>query len=55
MWQMRRQVMEYNIYRWAARVMGDLREVRIEKAPTPGAAGPAVATAPQKSGRKLAS
>ncbi|MDE3150264.1 MAG: trehalose-6-phosphate synthase [Acidobacteriota bacterium] len=28
--RMRRQVMEYNIYRWAARVLGDLRELRLE-------------------------
>ena len=28
--QMRRQVMEHNIYRWAARVMGDLRELRLD-------------------------
>ena len=27
---MRRQVMEHNIYRWAAMVLGDLREVRLE-------------------------
>jgi alpha,alpha-trehalose-phosphate synthase [UDP-forming] len=29
--RMRRQVMEHNIYRWAARVLGDLRELRIEQ------------------------
>jgi alpha,alpha-trehalose-phosphate synthase [UDP-forming] len=29
--RMRRQVMEHNIYRWAANVLGDLREVRIEQ------------------------
>ncbi|MGH9599031.1 MAG: alpha,alpha-trehalose-phosphate synthase (UDP-forming) [Terracidiphilus sp.] len=28
--RMRRQVMEYNIYRWAARVLGDLRDLRLE-------------------------
>ncbi|MGH9606522.1 MAG: alpha,alpha-trehalose-phosphate synthase (UDP-forming) [Terracidiphilus sp.] len=28
--RLRRQVMEYNIYRWAARVLGDLRELRLE-------------------------
>jgi alpha,alpha-trehalose-phosphate synthase [UDP-forming] len=28
--RMRRQVMEHNIYLWAARVLGDLREMRIE-------------------------
>ena len=27
---MRRQVMEYNIYMWAAKVLGDLRELRLE-------------------------
>lgn len=27
---MRRQVMEHNIYRWAASVLGDLRELRLE-------------------------
>lgn len=32
MHRMRRQVMEHNIYRWAASVLGDLREVRIESA-----------------------
>ncbi len=32
MQQMRRQVMEHNIYRWAAMVLGDLREVRLEDA-----------------------
>ena len=30
MQQLRRQVMEHNIYRWAALVLGDLREVRLE-------------------------
>ncbi len=29
--RLRRQVMEHNIYRWAAKVLGDLREVRIEQ------------------------
>jgi trehalose-6-phosphate synthase len=28
--RMRRQVMEHNIYRWAANVLGDLRELRLE-------------------------
>jgi trehalose 6-phosphate synthase len=28
--QMRRQVMEHNIYRWAADVLGDLRELRLQ-------------------------
>ena len=30
MQRMRRQVMEHNIYLWAARVLGDLRELRLE-------------------------
>ena len=30
MQRMRRQVMEHNVYRWAATVLGDLRELRIE-------------------------
>ena len=30
MQQMRKQVMEHNIYRWAAMVLGDLRDVRLE-------------------------
>ena len=29
---MRRQVLEHNIYMWAARVLGDLRELRLEPA-----------------------
>jgi trehalose 6-phosphate synthase len=28
--RMRRQVMEYNIYMWAAKVLGDLRELRLD-------------------------
>jgi len=30
--RMRRQVMEYNIYLWAAKVLGDLRELRLDSA-----------------------
>lgn len=30
MQRMRRQVIEHNVYRWAANVLGDLRELRIE-------------------------
>ena len=30
MHRMRRQVMEYNIYMWAAKALGDLREVRLQ-------------------------
>ena len=32
MQRMRRHVMEYNIYMWAAKVLGDLRELRLEPA-----------------------
>ncbi len=32
--RMRRQVMEYNIYMWAANILGDLRELRLEPAET---------------------
>jgi Trehalose-6-phosphate synthase len=32
--RMRRQVMEHNIYRWAASILGDLRELRIDQAET---------------------
>jgi alpha,alpha-trehalose-phosphate synthase [UDP-forming] len=34
MQRMRRQVMEHNVYRWAASVLGDLRELRLENAET---------------------
>ncbi|HEY1987511.1 MAG TPA: trehalose-6-phosphate synthase [Terracidiphilus sp.] len=30
MQRMRRQIMEHNVYRWAASVLGDLRELRLE-------------------------
>lgn len=33
--RMRRQVMEHNIYRWAASVLGDLRELRLESNENP--------------------
>jgi len=32
MQRMRRQVMEHNVYRWAASLLGDLRELRLENA-----------------------
>ena len=32
MQRMRRHVMEHNVYRWAAEVLGDLRELRLENA-----------------------
>jgi alpha,alpha-trehalose-phosphate synthase [UDP-forming] len=34
MHRMRRQVMQYNIYMWAAKALGDLREVRLEDSPS---------------------
>ena len=37
--RMRRQVMEHNIYRWAASVLGDLRELRIDAGGGVGGAG----------------
>ena len=54
MQRMRRQVMEHNIYRWAASVLGDLRELRLDDAEG-GEAGrymPAVET--ETVGRKTA-
>ncbi len=30
MQRMRKQVMEHNVYRWAASVLGDLRDLRLE-------------------------
>ena len=36
MQEMRKQVMEHNIYRWAAMIPGDLRDVRLGKRRTPG-------------------
>ncbi|HET6206220.1 MAG TPA: trehalose-6-phosphate synthase [Terracidiphilus sp.] len=32
MQRLRRQVMEHNVYRWAANILGDLRELRLENA-----------------------
>jgi trehalose 6-phosphate synthase len=32
MQRMRRQVMEHNIYLWAASILGDLRELRLDDA-----------------------
>ncbi len=47
--RMRRQVMEHNIYLWAANVLGDLRELRIDTAeeaePNSGRIAPQVASA----------
>jgi trehalose 6-phosphate synthase len=56
MQQMRRQVMEHNIYRWAAMVLGDLREVRLEsqEGVEAYAAGPWSEPAPVDTQRKRA-
>jgi trehalose 6-phosphate synthase len=56
MQQMRRQVMDHNIYRWAASVLGDLREVRLENAEGVEVrpASPASEPAPEAANRKLA-
>jgi trehalose 6-phosphate synthase len=54
--RMRRQVMEHNIYRWAAEVLGDLRELRLET-PESGAAngiGPVSEPAPENANEKFA-
>jgi trehalose 6-phosphate synthase len=56
MHQMRRVVMEHNIYRWAAMVLGDLREVRLENDEGIGtySAGPSAEPAPADAHRKMA-
>jgi len=53
---MRRQVMEHNIYRWAADVLGDLREVRLDngEAAGPQSAGLSAVAATNHEHRKLA-
>lgn len=40
MQRMRRQVMEHNVYRWAASILGDLRELRIDQLEIAGHAEP---------------
>jgi trehalose 6-phosphate synthase len=55
MQQMRRQVMEHNIYRWAAMVLGDLRDVRLENPDAAEAyAGPWAEPIPIDPYRKMA-
>ena len=54
MQEMRRQVMEYNIYRWAAMVLGDLRDVRLENPDADAYAAPAVEPIPIDPYRKMA-
>jgi trehalose 6-phosphate synthase len=56
MQHMRRQVMEHNVYRWAATLLGDLRELRIEN---PGGAdvshpGPVAVPSPTDTARRSA-
>ncbi len=54
--RMRRQVMEYNIYRWAAKVLGDLRELRLESLESAAGnrAGPVSEPAQELADEKLA-
>jgi trehalose 6-phosphate synthase len=55
MQRMRRHVMENNVYRWAASILGDLRELRMENGETdPRRNGPAAVTLPDRAHRKLA-
>ncbi|MGB6722961.1 MAG: trehalose-6-phosphate synthase, partial [Terracidiphilus sp.] len=56
MQRMRRQVMEHNIYRWAASVLGDLRELRLEDSEGIEVSHPksVAGSATEFAGRKLA-
>jgi trehalose 6-phosphate synthase len=54
MQEMRRQVMEHNIYRWAAMVLGDLRDVRLENPDGDAYAAPVVEPIPIDPYRKMA-
>jgi trehalose 6-phosphate synthase len=56
MQHMRRQIMEHNIYRWAAMILGDLREVRLEGIENVEeyASGPSSEPAPADVHRKMA-
>jgi trehalose 6-phosphate synthase len=56
MQRMRRQVLEHNVYRWAATLLGDLRELRMENSGVAdlGHAGPVVVPAKGASTRKMA-
>ena len=56
MQRMRRQVMEHNVYRWAATLLGDLRELRMEGPGDAdlGRAGPAIVPAQPDAARKMA-
>ncbi len=54
--RMRRQVMEYNIYMWAAKVLGDLRELRLEsvEGAEPGRVAPSGIRGTELAAEKLA-
>jgi trehalose 6-phosphate synthase len=55
MQEMRKQVTEHNIYRWAAMVLGDLRDVRLESSdPAESYVGPTVEPIPIDPYRKMA-
>jgi alpha,alpha-trehalose-phosphate synthase [UDP-forming] len=58
MQRMRRQVMEHNIYLWAASVLGDLRELRLDEPesaePGAGQIAGVLAAEPEIAGRKTA-
>lgn len=54
MQEMRRQVMEHNIYRWAAMVLGDLRDVRLENPDADVYSGPFPEPIPIDPYRKMA-
>jgi alpha,alpha-trehalose-phosphate synthase [UDP-forming] len=54
MQQMRKQVMEHNIYRWAAMVLGDLRDVRLESPDSELYSGPVAEPIPIDPYRKMA-
>jgi trehalose 6-phosphate synthase len=54
MQEMRRQVAEHNIYRWAAMVLGDLRDVRLENPGADARVGPAAEPIPIDPYRKMA-
>ncbi|MGA2049449.1 MAG: trehalose-6-phosphate synthase [Terracidiphilus sp.] len=56
MQRMRRHVMEHNVYRWAASILGDLRELRMENSSRedPGPVGPESISAHRGLHRKLA-
>jgi trehalose 6-phosphate synthase len=55
MQRMRRQVQEHNVYRWAASILGDLRELRLENAEMTNVARPEPVLVQRADGaRKLA-